>query len=206
MSADHARRVLRRLLKTMQVAHEREQAPSIFEIKYLISFVLRIFIYLFWRGPQGSNPLCCATPPKRALADSTPIMCMVELPDGDVKAFAVESHTTLQEVQLAPQLPATTWLPREPCVKLHAMFRQASKDFATKLGLPAKFTEGWGLWQSGLDGTLICRHRTAHRLLLMTLHKISYFPRLLPAQADAVGLRRLGAVGKGHLRFHRRII
>lgn len=93
VSADHARRVLRRLLKTMQVAHEREQAPSIFEIK--------------------------------ALADSTPIMCMVELPDGDVKAFAVESHTTLQE---------------------------ASKDFATKLGLPAKFTEGWGLWQSGLDG------------------------------------------------------
>jgi hypothetical protein len=50
-------------------------------------------------------------------------MCMVELPDGDVKAFAVESHTTLQEVQLAPQLPATrgTWLPREPCVNLHAV-------------------------------------------------------------------------------------
>jgi hypothetical protein len=30
---------------------------------------------------------------------------------------------------------------------------QASKDFAGKINLSAKFTAGWGLWQSGLDGT-----------------------------------------------------
>lgn len=101
MSADHARRVLRRLLKTMQVAHEREQAPSIFEIKYIYHLpAFEQFLLVPNRGiTRFVVPLH-----QRALADSTPIMCMVELPDGDVKVFAVESHTTLHEVQLISQL------------------------------------------------------------------------------------------------------
>ena len=157
MSADHARRVLRRLLKTMQVAHEREQAPSIFEIKYLYHFHAVVI-----GAQRGNNPLRCATPSKgagRLYADHV---------HGGAARWRCEGvcGRVAHDVTRGTVRFATRQQMGAPGPKERYVIRQASKDFATKLGLPAKFTEGWGLWQSGLDGTLICRHRTAHRLLI----------------------------------------